>query len=181
MTHTNKYLQTLLFILSMALFFSCRKDLDNNSQNQLPDLTTKVTAASVSGFVTDENNAAVMGALVSVGSMSTTTDKYGFFEVKNALVVKNAAVVSVSKTGYFKGIKTFMAEENKSKFFRIELMPKTIIGSINAATGGDATSPDGLIISLPANAVISVNSGTAYTGSVNVAAHWIGPSAANLD
>ena len=53
------------------------------------DLTTKVNAAKVSGFVTDENNAPVVGASVKMGTTATTTtDDYGYFEVRNAEVVK---------------------------------------------------------------------------------------------
>ncbi len=69
-------------------------------QLHLPDFATKVTS-SVSGFVTDQNDAAVAGAFVSVGSMTTTSDRYGYFAVKNVDVVKEAATVTVTYTGYF--------------------------------------------------------------------------------
>jgi hypothetical protein len=129
-----------------VLFFSCQKELsfDNSTSGNLPpDLKTKVSS-SVSGFVTDENDAAVMGATVQFGSSTITTDKYGYFEVKNVQVVKQAAVVTVIKPGYFKGIKTYIAKEGKAAFFRIKLIPKTIVGNINAASGGTVTLANGL-------------------------------------
>ena len=170
-------------ILVTILFFSCQKELSVENGNIVvtpPDLTTKIKS-SVSGFVTDENEAPVTGATVQFGASSTTTDKYGYFEVRNVQIVKIAAVVTVSKTGYFKGIKTYAATEGKSAFFRIKLIPKTTVGNINAATGGNVTLSNGLSIVLPAGAVMNAATNAPYTGTVNVAAYWINPEAADLD
>ncbi|MEP7164950.1 MAG: hypothetical protein ABI741_09650 [Ferruginibacter sp.] len=180
-TLKNKFRQLILAVLTCVFFLSCQKDLDYVTTDfQFPDFTTKVTS-SVSGFVTDENNAAVLGANISVGGTTTTTDKYGFFEVKNVQVVKNAAVVTVTNPGYFKGIKTWAAATGKSAFFRIKLIPKINVGSISAAGGGNVTLTNGLVISLPANAVVNAATNAAYTGSINVAAFWINPAADDLD
>ncbi len=171
-------------VLSTVLFFSCQKELsvENGSSSNInpPDLITKVNS-SVSGFVTDENDAPVLGASVQAGTGSTTTDKYGYFEVRNVQVVKNAATVTVSRPGYFKGIKTYMAVEDKSAFFRIKLIPKTNVGSISGSSGGIVTLANGLSITLPAGAVMNAATNAAYTGTVNVAAYWINPEAADLD
>ena len=87
-TLKNNFRQLLTAVFGCILFLSCQKDLDYiQTDFQLADLTTKVNS-SVSGFVTDENNAPVLGASVYVGSTFTTTDKYGFFEVKNGVKKK---------------------------------------------------------------------------------------------
>ncbi len=173
----------LLLIASASIFIaSCQKELSGGGFNITetpPDLTTKI-AASVSGFVTDETDAAVNGATVQFGNATTTTDKYGYFEFSNEQAVKNAAVVTVLKPGYFKGIKTYIAAENKSAFFRIKLLPKTNQGSFNAATGGTVTLTNGLAISFPVDAVQLASGGT-YTGQVSVAAQWINPVATDLN
>ena len=178
----NKFIRAIIPVFVVLFFLSCQKDLSNEdgpNPGQVADLTTKVNS-SVSGFVTDENNVAVLGANVSVGGFNTTTDKYGFFEVRNVQVVKNAAMVTVNQPGYFKGIKTYIATENKAAFFRIKLIPKINVGTINGTSGGNVTLSNGLIVTLPANAVITVGSGAAYTGTVNVAAHWLNPVASDL-
>src|SRR5689334_11609741 len=104
----KKLAVALMALLATASVFivSCQKELSGDSftiKETPTDLTTKI-ASSVSGFVTDETDAAVQGATVQAGSSTTTTDKYGYFEITNAQVVKNAAVVTVIKPGYFKGI-----------------------------------------------------------------------------
>ncbi|MBL0181590.1 MAG: carboxypeptidase regulatory-like domain-containing protein [Chitinophagaceae bacterium] len=174
--------RSTLFIFTAVLFFSCQKEfsIDNGNAVLLPDLKTKVSS-SVSGFVTDENDAAVKGATVQFGTSTITTDKYGYFEAKNVLVVKDAAVVTVSKTGYFKGIKTYMAKEGKAAFFRIKLIPKTIVGNINSTAGGTVTLANGLSIALPAGALVNAATNTPYTGTINIAAYWINPEAADLN
>jgi hypothetical protein len=180
---TKSICRNLLLIFSLSIFFSCQKDLsleDGGTVVTPPDLTTKVSS-SVSGFVTDENDAAVMGATVQFGSSTSVTDKYGYFEAKNVQVVKEAAVVTIIKPGYFKGIKTYIAKEGKAAFFRIKLLPKIIAGTINAASGGTVSLSNGLSVKLPAGGIVNAATNAAYTGTVNVAAYWINPTAADLN
>ena len=179
--NTLVFITTFIIAVS-AVFLSCQKEFSGDGidlGNELPDLTTKI-ASSVAGFVTDENEVAVNGATIIFGSTTTTTDKFGYFEVRNVQVTKVAAMVSVIKPGYFKGIKTYIAAEGKSAFFRIKLLPKLSAGNIDAATGGTVTLPNGLSVSLPAGAVVNASSNAAYTGSVTVAAQWLNPAANDL-
>jgi len=179
----NRLYRDTLLIITAILFFSCQKTLDfENSGGALqpPDLSTKINS-SVSGFVTDENDVAVLGATVQFGTSTITTDKYGYFQAKNVQVVKNAAFVTVNKPGYFKGIKTYMAREGKSAFFRIKLIPKTIAGTVNAASGGTVTLPNGLSVKLNAGTIVNAATNAQYNGSVNIAAFWINPEATDLN
>ncbi len=172
----------VLPVLAALFFFSCQKEFspDTGGGGTPPDLATRVSS-SVSGFVTDENDLPVKNAGVQFGSANISTDKYGYFEFKNVQVVKNAAVVTVNKPGYFKGIKTYIVREGKPAFFRIKLIPKTNTGSINGGSGGNVTLTNGLSITLPAGAVVNASTSSAYTGTVNVAAFWINPEASDLD
>ncbi len=177
--HISGFLVSAAVVIAMLA--GCRKNSGDGSMDQSapPDLTT-ITRSSVSGFVTDENNLAVNLASVQVGSSTITTDKYGYFEINNIDVIRDAATVTVIKAGYFKGIKTYIASEGKPAFFRIKLIKKTIAGTINGTSGGVVTLVNGLSISLPANAVVNASSNAAYTGSVNVAAYWINPTSSDL-
>ncbi|HAO47538.1 MAG TPA: hypothetical protein DCQ97_11470, partial [Chitinophagaceae bacterium] len=174
--------RNLLLGFTLSVFFSCQKSLDYENEGVLvpPDLLTKISS-SVSGFITDENDRAVMGATVLVGSSTVITDKYGYFEAKNVQVIKEAAVVTATKAGYFKGIKTYIAKEGKAAFFRIKLIPKKTVGVITAAAGGTISQPNGLSIKLPAGGIINALTNTAYTGTVNIAAYWINPAANDLN
>ena len=180
----KNFFQNLLLLTAVLLCFaSCQKEVSGGPGNpgETPvDLGSKVRT-SVSGFVTDENDAPVTGAAVKVGIQTITTDEYGFFEVKNVDVPKNAATVTVSKAGYFPGIRTYIAASNKAAVVRIKLLPKELAGTIAATSGGTVTLGNGLKVNLPANAVVNATSGAAYTGTINVAAKWIDPTAADID
>ncbi|MEY4702872.1 MAG: hypothetical protein RIR96_769 [Bacteroidota bacterium] len=175
------------FLLAVILFFgltSCQKEINEIttiSTGVVPDQTTRVNA-SVSGFVTDENNLPVSGALVTFGNATTSTDEYGYFRFNNQSVVKTAAVITVKANGYYNGIKTVIAEQNRSSFVRIKLIPKTNQGNFNGAAGGTVTLTNGLSISFPANAIINPisSNNNPYTGVVNVSASWINPTAQDL-
>ncbi len=171
----------LSYIFLFFFFVACQKDEGKTGNlDTPPDLTTKVQS-SVSGFVTDENNASVNGATVTVGNMNTITDKYGYFEIRNVQVIKDAAVVRVSNPGYFKGIKTYIAGGSKAAFFRIKLLPKTNAGTIDAAAGGSVNLANGLAVTIPANGVIKASNNAAYTGLVNIAVKWIDPTGNDLN
>ncbi len=177
-----KKIKLIVLIATLFAFASCQKDIDEtilNSTNQLPNFSTKVSS-SVSGFVTDENGDAVSNATVYVGTRTVLTDDYGYFSVKNTNVVKTAAVVTVIKPGYFKGIKTYIAEQGKSAFFRIKLLTRSTNGSINSNTGGSISLGNGFTVSLPANSVVNATTGLAYSGTVDVSAHWIDPTASDV-
>lgn len=173
-----------LFILTFTttFFFSCLKNDDPDVDNfsPAPDLSTNVNSSVVSGFVTYQNDYPVSGATVQVGSGITTTDKFGYFEIRNVQVIQNAAKVTVSKPGYFKCIKTYIAAEGKGAFFRIKLIQRAIVGTINGATGGSSVLSNGLKMTFPANALVNAATHAAYTGTVNIAAYWMNPTASDL-
>jgi hypothetical protein len=180
----KNFLCLLVLLLAMSFtFLACQKDFNpgGGADNDTPvDLSSRVNA-SVSGFVTDENDQPVLNAMVRFGTQTVPTDDYGYFEISNMSVPKNAAMVSVSHGGYFPGIRTFIAKEGKGAFVRIKLMPKTTVGTISAANGGNVSLSNGLKIAIPSSAVVDAASGVGYTGTINVAAQWINPTAADLD
>ena len=178
-TYTRNLL--LMIIVASIINFSCRKNdiqiiIPDNSN---PDLVTKVTT-TISGFVTNENDEAMPGAIVRVGSAFLNTDQFGYFEIKNVEVNETAATFSVSKVGYFKLTKTFMAKEGKGSFFRVKLSRRDVIGTIDAANGGNVSLSNGTTISLPANGVKSTSTGASYTGAISVYSHYIDPTAADI-
>ncbi len=169
--------KTTLFFISaflLILTFSCKK-----SDSVFINLVT--VSASVSGFVTDENDLPLKHAFVYFGDKETKTDEFGFFEV-SARASKNAVVrvVHPDSLNYFSGIKSFEATEGKAAFFRVRLLKKEIlVGTVSSSTGGDATmtTPYGTAtVTIRANGVKLANSGASYSGNVIVSAAYIDPS-----
>jgi hypothetical protein len=120
-----------------------------------------------------------MGATVTVGGFSVTTDARGVFEFRNKSMSQNNAHVKVVKTGYFNGNRSLMTNAGKTQLVRIKLLPKTITGTVSATSGGTVSlSSNGKVV-FPANAFVDA-SGAAYNGTVNVAMAWINPTANDL-
>jgi len=171
--------KTTLFFISaflLILTFSCKK-----SDSVFNNLVT--VSASVSGFVTDENDLPLKHAFVYFGDKETKTDEFGFFEV-NARVSKNAVVriLHPDSLSYFSGVKSFEATEGKNAFFRVQLIKKVLIGTVSSSMGGElplnGLNPAKIFIR--ANGVKIASSGASYSGDVNVYAAYIDPSARDI-
>lgn len=164
-------LSLILIAAATLMVSSCRK---NYAEEQYipttdpikPDLTVKITG-SVAGFVNDENNKPVAGAVVKAGDKQTTTDEYGYFKIAGAQLPKLAAFVKVSKDGLFDAFRTFTAATGKENFVRLKMLAKVSAGTINATAGGSVTV-SGATVQLPANGVVVAANGSAYTGQVQV-------------
>ncbi len=173
----------ITFIFVLAFFTACKKNMVTEEYTPfinpvIPDFSTQINAA-VKGFITDENGNALRDAIVKGGAVTVSTNEYGYFEIATAAFAKSAGFIQVSKAGYFTGYSTFIPVEGKETFTRLQLIPKTTIGTIASGTGGTVTTADGATVTLPANAVVNAATNAAYTGAVNVAVHWLNPSEEN--
>src|SRR5688572_22896041 len=172
-----------LFIFLIAFFYIACKKTDRHTVDiniYQSDLVTRVKA-SISGFVTNEFDAPQPGAKVLFGSLTTTTNAYGYFEIKNAEIVQDAAVLTVKSAGYFNAIKTFVTSFNNSSFTRVKLIPKSKSGTINAASGGTVALANGMKVTLPADAIVNAITKEAYTGPVDISSFYIDPASKDLN
>ena len=97
-----------------------------------------------------------------------------------SVAITGSAVITVEKTGFFKGYRVFSASANNTNFVQLKLVPKTLIGSIDAAAGGSVSLPDNSKITLPASGVVVRSNSQSYTGSVKVYAAVIDPASADI-
>lgn len=144
------------------------------SEDTKPDLSTKIKN-SVYGFVTNEKDEPFAGVAIVAGDKTATTDENGYFEITDASVVKDYGVVSAEASGYFKGIRTWVSENDKKQFVRIKLLPKTVAGTFKSADGGEVKLSNGLKLTFPADAIVDKASKAAYSGNVSVALQWLNP------
>ena len=177
-----KCLLASLFI-SISLL-SCQKEAKTDDPVTGGGTGTVVNPTPVQGNVTgkvvDSNNNPVAGATVKAGSNTTTTDSRGLFRFNNIQLDKYSTVVTVEKSGFFKGYRVFSASANNTNFIKLKLVPKTLIGSIDAANGGSVTLPDNSKVTLPASGVVVKSNNQTYTGTVKVYAAAIDPTSADI-
>jgi len=128
----------------------------------------------------DNNNNAVAGATVKAGNNITTTDNRGLFRFTNIQLDKYASLVTVEKSGFFKAYRVFSAIANNTNFVKFKLIQKTLLGNIDAATGGSVNLPDNSKITLPAAGVVVKSNNQSYSGSIKVYAAVIDPTATDI-
>lgn len=175
-----------ILFLSICIFaISCQKDftiepIDNGSGIPVivVDDVTKVNA-SVNGVVLDEGNLPIANATVTCGGSTSVTNAMGIFYFKGVDISKNNGSVTVTKSGYFKATRCFITVAGKSHHLKIQLLAKSVSGTLDAATGGTVTLNGGATIVFPANAFVKAN-GTPHTGTVKVLARWIDPVSAGM-
>ncbi|WEK34503.1 MAG: carboxypeptidase-like regulatory domain-containing protein [Candidatus Pseudobacter hemicellulosilyticus] len=175
----NSRLLIHVSLLAFILFLGCNKtDSPSNSKPYTPEYVT----ATLSGRVTDNSKEPVSGAIVKAGTATATTDINGSFTLSNVQVDKNAAFVKVEKEGFFLGTKTIVASTGNNNAVVIQLIPKTVAGTITATSGGTVTVPEkGGSIAFEANSIINPNGNAAYSGAVEVSAFFINPEATDFN
>jgi hypothetical protein len=179
------HITIFLLSLSVILITACQPDLDNpnpgggTGTTVTPINDNDMVSGGVTGIVVDENNQPVAGATVTSGTNTATTDRYGSFRFRNISLSKENGAVKVVKAGYFNAYRTFLSVAGRINNVRLKLLPKTNAGNFSGSTGGTITLGSGGKLVMPASAVTDA-SGTAYTGTVNIAMTWIDPSSADL-
>ena len=182
MQNLHKKLSVLLLAIFITVAcISCQKEIFGDSTTVITPVDDQTqTSASVQGYVINENGQPVNGAAVTSGTAGTTTDVKGYFRFSNIQLSKNNGYVKVTMPGYFTGSRSFVTNTGRVNHIRIQLIPKTNAGSIDATAGGSVTLSSGISISLPTGSVVNASTNAAYTGTVKVAAAWIDPTSNSL-
>ena len=166
----------LFLLLSLVIGISCHKS-DSNGPNNKP---IEYVNASVTGRVTDDNNQPVQGAVVKAGSTTANTDLNGNFLLENVHLDKNAGFVKVEKDGFFLGSRTVVVNTGAPNYVTIQLIKKTVAGTITAGNGGNVNIATGGSINFTSNSIINTATNSAYSGTVSVSAFFINPAAPNI-
>jgi hypothetical protein len=164
----------LILIVFSFIALQCQKNPPADNPPTIDPLAEKVTA-SIKGRVTDENGKPVKDAAVTSGTAATTTTINGVFRLDNVQLTKNASFVTVEKTGYLKGCRTFLANAGNINNIEIQLIPKVNRGNFQSAAGGNIVIQNGSSVSFPANGIVNATTNAAYTGTVNVVGSYLDP------
>ena len=171
----------LIFIASVLLITSCKQS------DLLPPVVPVnpvsndaiLVTASVSGVILDEKNQPIQGAVVVSGASTTTTNTLGMFSLRDIQLSEQNGSVTITKSGFFTGVRSFKTTAGKDHMVKLQLMQRLLSGTITSSSGGIVNSNNGATINFPVDAFVS-NSGSVYNGSVKVYSRWIDPTANNL-
>lgn len=170
-----------LLLVGLITMFACHKNVDSgNSSNSNTVQPDQLVTASLQGRVLDENGLPVMGAAVTSGSASTTTDVNGIFRFSNIKIYSRFGFVQVTKQGYFTGSRTIVTNPGVVNFVHIDLLPRVSKGSFSATSGGAITVQTGNTVNFDGGSIVNGASGAAYSGNVNVYAAYLDPTDATV-
>ena len=135
--NTKKFF-LLTLLGSLFLVSSCKKDVDTTvpPPAEFPGFSIPAASpvtGSISGIVVDELNNPVQNAAVMLNGNTYQTDTRGLFHINNVQLDKYVTTVTVSKPGYFKALRSFSATASRNNL-SIKLIPKTLAGTVDAAT-----------------------------------------------
>ena len=164
-------------LAAIIVIISCQK-----SDHKPDDNSNKVeyVSATISGRILDNNKQPVNGAVVKAGSQTATTDINGNFRITNVTLDKNAGFIKVEKDGFFQGSRTIVVNANVVNYISIELIKRTVSGTVSGSGGGNITVQGGGSIVFSSNSFVNTAGNSAYTGTVSVSTFLINPTASNF-
>src|SRR6185312_8893712 len=161
-----------IIISLIIIVFACKK-------NDVIQTNAGTGNGSVQGVIIDLNNSPVSNATVKGGTATATTDASGKFTLTKVQFSNNTVLVAVTKGGFFEGSKDFVAYNSAVSNAKIQLIPKTVSGTITASSGGNVTIQGGGSVSFTGG-FITASNGNAYTGNVSVSTFYLNPADQNF-
>lgn len=175
-------------ILATAIsigLFGCKEDdnggpSSNNPDQPAPSFANPFLAgteinADFTGRVTDMNGNPVPNALITIGSSFTSTDSRGFYQINNASVDKDFALIQVTSNNFFEQYRNLKPQQNEMNYVDIALLNRSYSAVFNAAEGGVVSVIGGAEVTFPANGFVDAD-GQPYNGQVVVASTYLNPT-----
>lgn len=170
-----KIAKSILLLLLVFTILNCSKseDANNNSNSNFTQNFGNVTNRDFIGQIVDENNQALEGVEIKIGSISKRTDSKGVFVIKNAEVYEKFAYVTAKKSGYINGSRTVVPNSG-SNTVKIMMLTATVQATVASGIASNITLSNGTKVTFDGN--FKTESGAAYSGSVKVMMHHLDPS-----
>jgi hypothetical protein len=170
---------SVAFLVFSLLVIQCRKESSNPGANDLNIINPQPIIAHLQGNITDEYGKPASGVNIQAGGKTAITDADGYFKIPDASLDECSSVVIAEKPGYFKGFRSFAATTGTNQV-SIKLIKRDLAGIVTGSTGGDVSLPGGTKIFLKAGSIVVSSSGALYTGTVNIFAASIDPTAPDI-
>ena len=183
-------------ILVNVILLSCQKEfkyepitpitptnpdvVDVENQKLAAVITRSTSTSYLNGLIVNEQHQPVANATVSCGGKSVTSDNNGFFYFAESLTVnEDYALITVTKSGFMKGFRTFTPNRNIEAYHTEKIILQAAGSSAGVPSSGGEITVDGIKLTFPSNAVVKMD-GSAFSGNIKAIARHINPSSANF-
>ena len=175
----------IIYFLATLLLFACKDDkddMDNMSTTGNPvgivensHTSGQTVSADFRGRITNQQGSPIAGAMVSAGGSITITNAQGFYQIEDAAVDDNYALIKVEYNGMFDQFRALKPRTDKTNYADIAMIQKVVNGFFSTASGGVINIPGGPTVSFPAGELVT-SGGQPYSGEVLVASTYLDPS-----
>lgn len=161
---------TASMLVATLSLTACGSDSDS-STTILPEIVDQ--QQTISGVITDTNGNPLADATVIIEDQTITTTNTGAY-VANVSDSTTKTVALVKKTGYLTTAREIIVLPKQSYKLNIALSPDQVSTAFASSAGINELLVSGAKVSIPANAIVQAD-GSAYTGTVNIAANYYSP------
>lgn len=167
-------MKKILLLYLLLVFASCEREaiIIESEPTPVINIPEDLVSGSVIGVIQDEAGL-IEGAEVIYKSHVVFTDELGQFAFTDIEVDENGTYIKVRKSGYFEGSRTFYPVENETSQVKIQLLPRTVLTSIQSANGGRVNVGQAYI-DLPSGSYKGMD--RIHDGNIEVFGQWLDPS-----
>ena len=151
---------------------------DNDDVGNLDQFFGAQIQRNFFGQVVDENNNAISGALIKVGSDMTSTDVNGIFHLENATVNEGFGYLRVTAPGYVSSGRAVLPTDGTNRI-KMMLLSADATATVNSGVAETVQLGNGTSVALSGD-YIDAN-GNPYSGSVDVILDYLDPASPDLD
>jgi len=168
----------LLFIIPLLLIASCRKDSDFIDIIEPPDTDKPVelVQTTIAGTVLDQFGKPFPDVEIQLNEYTARTRFDGRFTFSDINIYNSKQTLKIEKSGYFNGSRSFTAVAGEQTELLVQMLERLSVGDFSASSSKTINTNEGVQISFPENAIKDAD-GEVYTGTVNVFANWMDPTA----
>ncbi|AXG70629.1 internalin-A [Kordia sp. SMS9] len=131
------------------------------------------TTGNFIGIITDETGNNLENVLVTIGSVTTMTDRNGFFILNDVQVFENFAYIKARKDGYLNGSRMVIPKTNGTNRINIVLLEKEVTQTITSGVVSEVTSG---AVKVTFSGDFITQDGNSYSGPVDVVLDYIRPN-----
>jgi len=162
----------ILFVAGLlAVLGACRQD----SEVFTPDPQAKQGLTTIVGQVVDANNEPIAGVDIRSGVILTQSDANGVFRLESVRTEDSKAYIRAIKDGFHHASRLHFSTDKQDNNIRIMMLEKIVEAQFDAATGGDVSLPNDVLLTFPADAIVT-SGGANYAVMVDVNFAYLDPN-----
>ncbi|WP_055436724.1 hypothetical protein [Lacinutrix algicola] len=181
---TTSRVMLALMLMCFSFFNSCEKNegvdmptINNGSNSSEIDQGSTIQRDFM-GRIVNASSMPLGNVNISIGNKTTITDDNGVFMIDNASVKQKQAFITAEKSGYLKGMRSVVPTQGVNNT-SIMLIAENLSGTVASGVASEVSLGNGTKVSF--DGAFKDESGSAYSGNVDVYMYHLDPANPNVE